>query len=149
MTSLDILSPEARRAIFALMWRMARADGLLARDELAALAGARLAFGLLGDRAPPPLELVPDRLSTRERLLAYAAVAWLALADGIQARAETRLLEELRARFALGRETAAFLEGHARWVRSSTELPWHRELDFLLTEAARRVDLVLRHRRAA
>ncbi len=68
----------------------------------------------------------------------------MALADGVQFRAESLALECLRQHLRLDRETARVLASLARWVRTTEDLPWHRELDVLLVQAAHRIDLLER-----
>jgi hypothetical protein len=96
------------------------------------------------------LSAVPlARLSPRDAMLTYCAASWMALADAIQWESESRSLEELRRRLRIDAETARLLHAHARWVRTSSERPWHREADHLLSELARRLDKIHARRAAA
>jgi uncharacterized tellurite resistance protein B-like protein len=147
MAAIDALAPRARGALLELLACMAGADGEIGDEERAALRGAAVALGCHdapGWPSVPALHEVDlSPLDGRARLLAYAAAAWMMLADGIRWRRESDALEALRERLSLPTSSARFLERHARWVRTSTgDLPAHRELDLLLIEAARRLTLV-------
>lgn len=147
MPAIDVLSPEARRTLLDVLASVAAADGVVADDEHCAFRGACIALGQ-PQRRLEALDL--DRvalgaLTPREVMLTYSAAAWMALADGVQLRAESLILERLRARLRLDRDTARVLAKHARWVRASTDLPWHRELEHLLVHGARRLDQLEHH----
>lgn len=153
MPAIDTMDLSARRTLLELLACMAGADGHLCSEERHALRGAEVALGSESIAWPttPRLSEIPVRhLDLRSRMLAYAAVVWMMLADGIRMRRESDLLEALRVRLSLPPSAARFLERHARWVRTSTgDLPPHREFDLLLDEAARRLSLVEAYRRAA
>jgi hypothetical protein len=124
---------------------------VVADEERAAFRGACVALGV-PDRTLSPLDFgsVPlAHLNRREAMLTYCAGAWIVLADAVRWRSESNGLEELRRRLRLDLRTARMLEAHARWVRVSTDLPWHREFDRLLTEAAKRLDQLEAHTAAA
>jgi uncharacterized tellurite resistance protein B-like protein len=151
MPALDALDPDARGAVLAIAACMAGADGWVSEEEKGALRGLAVA---LGEGAAPEATDVAldaldlDHLGPKDRMLAYAAAAWMMLADGIRARSESELLARVGRRLGIARSTAHFLAAHAHWVRADTDLPWHREADLLLTEAARRI-LMIEARRAA
>ena len=153
MPAIDTLDPRARRTLVELLACVAGADGDVSAEERASLRGAQIALGLEPVEWPtvPSLdEIALGTLEPRARLLAYAAAAWMTLADAIQTRHETELLASLRARLDVPAPTAAFLERHARWIRTEDEdRPPHRELDRLLTETARRLALVEARQAAA
>ncbi len=138
---MDVLGTGARHAAMQVLRSIALADGDIAEDEAAALRGAAIALG-----EPDGSQAIPlDRLGAREVMLVYCAAVWMTLADGVRLRAESDALESLRAELRLDADTARILEAHARWVRTSTERPWHRELDLLLCELARRLDRLEAH----
>lgn len=153
MPAVDALDPRSRRTLLELLACMAAADGEISDEERTALRGAEVALGAEKGAWPsvPALEEIPvGHLDARGRTSAFAAAAWMRLADGLLARGEHELLERLRARLGLPEDTARFLERLAQWVRTSTgDRAPHRELDLLLTEAARRLALVERRRRTA
>lgn len=136
MAAMDVLGTGARHALIEVLDSIVSADGEVSDVEAAALRGAAVALGQPDGSQAIPLAL----LTAREVMLVYCAAAWIALADGLLLRAESRALEALREELRLDPETARMLAAHARWVRTSTERPWHRELDLLLTELARRLD---------
>lgn len=151
MPALDALDPEAKRAVMAIAACMASADGWVSEEEEGALRGLAIALG--ESEAPDDAEVTLDRielahLGPQDRMLAYAAAAWMMLADGIRARSESEMLVRVQKRLLLAPSTARFLAAHAHWVRADTDLPWHREADLLLSEAARRI-LTIEARRAA
>lgn len=151
MPAVDVLSFRARRTLLDVLAWVISADGRVDADERAAFRGVCVAVGIpdasldaLGDLDALPLA----DLSPCEAMLTYSAAVWMALADAVQHRSESRSLEELRRRLRIDPETARMLAAHARWVRTSSERPWHREADHLLSELARRLDKI-RARRAA
>lgn len=152
MPAVDVLAPAARRTLIDVLACMASADGEIVDEEQSALRGACVALGF-PELAPPDLAdlgAVPlAQLDAREAMLTYCAAVWIVLADAIQLGSESRSLELLRRRLRIDEETARLLASHARWIRTSTDRPWHRELDLLLTELARRLDKIRTHRRAA
>lgn len=135
MPAIDVLNPASRHLLLETLRCVARES---TEDE--AIRGAEIALGVT-DTPSRPLPVLPlSGLSTRDRMLFYAAAVWMTLADGFRVRAETALLEVLRTQLRLDRATARFLERQARWVRTSTgDRPAHRELDLLLVETARRL----------
>ena len=151
MPALDALDPEAKRALLAIAACMAGADGVVSEEEESALHGLAIALG--ETEVPEPAAAGFDgldlaALGPQERMLAYVAAAWMMLADGIRVRSESELLLRVGKRLRIAPTTAHFLTAHAHWVRADTDLPWHREADLLLTEAARRI-LSIEARRAA
>lgn len=156
MPAVDVLSFAARRTLLEVLACISSADGEVGDDERDALRGAAVAFGmpeLSGDELAAmcaDLATIPlAQLEPREAMLTYCAAAWMALADAIQRQSESRSLELLRQRLRIDPETARLLAAHARWVRTSTERPWHREIDHLLSELARRLDKIQARRLAA
>ncbi|MBZ0121694.1 MAG: TerB family tellurite resistance protein [Sandaracinaceae bacterium] len=152
MPALLTLTPAARRTFLRILAAVAAADGEVSPEEQSALRGAQIALGLTDEPLParPRLDQLDTAiLSPRERMLVMTAAVWMALADGIRRRTESELLARLRDRLGLDPEDARFMAAHARWVRTSTDLPWHRELDVLLTEAAKRITQMERARAAA
>jgi uncharacterized membrane protein YebE (DUF533 family) len=149
MPAIDVLSEAARRALLRVLACAAAADGDVTAEEIAALRGAQIALGLVGEGLPLDSLLLSridvSVLSSREKMLVYAAAAWMALADGVRTNSESQFLEQLRARLGLDRETAGFMAAHARWTRASTDLTWHRELEALVVQGARRIDQVAAH----
>jgi hypothetical protein len=157
MPAVDVLSLDARRSLLEVLACMSAADGIVGDVERDAFRGACVALGMpehalpeVLAQAPADLGAVPlAHLTARESMLTYCAAAWMVLADAVQLESESRSLELLRERLHIEPETARFLAAHARWVRTSTDRPWHRELDHLISELARRVDKIEAHRDAA
>ena len=152
MTALMTLEPDARRSVLGLLACMAGADGDVSDEEREALRGAELALGLPEGSCltVPTLDEIPlSHLDRKSRLLAYAGAVWMMLADGLTLRGESSLLADLAERLHVGPDMARFLGSFARWVRTETDLPWHREAELLFTEAARRLARLEAHRRAA
>lgn len=152
MTALLTLDPAARRSVLALLGCMAGADGDVSEEESEALAGAAMALGVTDGSiltVPTLDEIDFEGMDRQARLLAYAGAVWMMLADGLTLRRESSLLSHLAERLRVGPDMARFLGSFARWVRTETELPWHREADLLFTEAARRLARVEAHQRAA
>lgn len=144
MTALDVLAPRARRVVLDVLACIIEADGEISSDEARAFRGACVALGMPEHTlATGTLDEVPvEELSPREAMLTFSAACWMVLADGVQLRAESIMLDALRHRLRLDGETARLLAAHARWIRASAETPWHREVDLLLTEAARKLDQI-------
>ncbi len=143
MTALELLDPHARWAALALVRLMKDGAGSESADDQAAMRGLEVALGfpdaITGGAASFPDDLALNRLGPRDRLLAFAACAWMMFADGISERRESDFLDGLADELQIAPRAARFLVAHARWVRSEYELPPHREADLLLTECARRV----------
>ncbi len=141
MGAIDVLGPDARRTLLGVLACVVRADGTIGEDERAAFRGACIALGLpdepLAGIILDALDL--ERVSRRDAMLIYCAAYWMALADAVRLREESRFLARLAQRLNIESDTARFLAAHARWVRTSTELAWHREFDLLLHEAALRL----------
>jgi hypothetical protein len=151
MTALDALGPDARRTMLGVLACVVHADGDVSDEERAAFRGAAIALGEPTAELDDPMEMGPLRaLSPREAMLVYCAAQWMALADAIQLKDESELLERLRSALRIDAETARVLASHARWVRTSSELPWYRELDALIMQATHKLDqLEARSRSAA
>jgi len=144
MPAIDTMSSEARRSVFEVLLRMLWADGHLAAGERGAAHGAAIALGLTDaadhlDVAPALHDLRLDDLGERERRMAYAAAAWMALSDGIELPSETTTLEWLRQRMDIAPVVAEELRSRARHMRTHgyDEMPGWRELDELLVDIAR------------
>jgi tellurite resistance protein len=124
MSAIDALATDARRTLLQVLACMVSADGEVTDEERAAFRGAAIALGEPdvqledGERELPRLALTP-----REAMLVYSAAHWMAFADAVQLRDESRLLERLRAALRIDADTARLLSAHARWVRTSSELP--------------------------
>jgi hypothetical protein len=148
MPAIDVIGPQGRRTLLDVLAWMAASEGSVADEEHGAFRGACIALGE-PERGIDEAARLPSALpmSSREVMLTYCAAAWMALADGVQLRAESLALERLRRHLRLDFETARVLASHARWVRASVELPWHRELDVLLVEAVQRIEQLERHAR--
>ena len=160
MTALLSFDPDQAQPLFDLVVATLWADGEVADREIAAARGAQLALGLVhpGDGAEISIARGPcDRWRTlvrgseRERVIAYAAAVWTALADGRIDPGEARFLREVRVVLALDDAAVRFADGLARYVDAAARdeaLPHHRAFAQLLLTGARRVERV-RARRAA
>jgi aspartate ammonia-lyase len=136
------LSPEVRLAVFHAASAVAHADRELSHQEQQALAVVADALGLV-DAPPAPAGGLPvdlDQLSSADRELVYACVAWLAGADSVTAAAETELLGQLRSALQLDDQTAGSLQAKVdqlraqrrRYLPRSEQLPWWEEFGELL-----------------
>jgi hypothetical protein len=154
MPAIDALDPRARTTLLEVLACIARADGSVSEEERAAYRGAAIAVGASDAGSLPEVgadlgSISTSHLAPRDARLTYCAAAWMVLADALVLRGESRSLAALSEILAIDPETARFLSAHARWVRTSTELPWHREIDLLISEAARRLDKIDRRLHAA
>lgn len=152
MPALDALSPSARRTMLDVLACMVSADGEISEEERDAFRGAAIAMGLPEAELEREAELDVawlKQLKPREAMLVYCAAQWMALADAVQLREESRFLSRIRRALRIDTATARFLCAHARWVRTSSDVAWHREIDVLITEAARRIEKIEARARAA
>lgn len=138
MTAVDLLDPLARHALVRVVRMMVDSDPLAGAEEHLCLRGLRVALGDVIDQ-PFPEDVALSSLAPRDRMLAFAACAWMMFADGIQERRESDFLAWLADQLRIAEPTARFLIAHARWVRTEHELAPHREADLLLVECARRI----------
>lgn len=160
MTALLSFEPEQAQPLFDLVVATLWADGELADREIAAARGAQVALGLVYGartaeiaiaRGPTERWRQLARARERERMIAYAAAVWTALADARIDPGELRFLREVRSVLALDEAAVCFAEGLARWVDSTAReeaMPHHRAFALLLITGARRVERV-RARHAA
>jgi hypothetical protein len=152
MPALDAISPSARRTMLDVLACMVGVDGEISDEERGAFRGAAIALGLPDAEIERGSELDIEwlrQLKPRESMLVYCAAQWIALADAVQLRDESRLLTRIRHAMRIDAGTARLLAAHARWVRMVSELSWHREADVLISEAARRIEKLEAHARAA
>lgn len=143
MNAVDLLDPHARHALVHVVRMMVESDPRAGADERVSLRGLQVALGDVLDQ-PFPEDVALYRegggaLSPRDRMLAFAACAWIMFADGILERRESEFLRWLADQLRIAEPTARFLIAHARWVRTEHELAPHREADLLLVECARRI----------
>lgn len=151
MSALLAFDATLQRPLFDLVVATLWADGEVADREIAAAHGAQLALGLVhpSDDAASAIGQGPSErwralaaASDRERVLAYAAAVWTALADRTIDPGEARFLRELRRTLALDEGAVRFADALARWIdaRARDEaLPAHRAFARLLVEGAQRV----------
>lgn len=105
---------EDRIRVFALVLRMAWADGRLTPDEVSALRGALAVLGIDPARVRPtplpgalaPTDLPQDRDAG---VVGFVAAAWLAGVDGEIVESELRVLRDLKRALALSDELAEAL----------------------------------------
>jgi hypothetical protein len=147
MSALDAISTEAREILLEALMSVAWADRVLTDEERKAAQAAAVGLGLVlpadrdltsqDRRALRPEELDIDRLNLRDRELIYVCAAWMALADEVEAPAETSVLERLQARFDLGQDRVSWLKDRAAKLRAKQPESWWRAFDKLVVEAAR------------
>ncbi len=107
--TIDRLPLEERRRLFAILLRMAWADGRLAPDELSALRGAISTLGLVsaGPLPRPSTSRAAQLPETPDgRVACFVAAAWIAGVDGSIDEPELALLRELATALELDDERA-------------------------------------------
>lgn len=151
MSALLAFDAALQRPLFDLVVATLWADGDVADREIAAAHGAQLALGLVhpSDDAASAIGQGPTErwralawAPDRERVVAYAAAVWTALADRVIDPGEARFLRELTRVLSLDERSVRFADGLARWidVRAREQaLPAHRAFARLLIEGAQRV----------
>ncbi|WP_157070025.1 hypothetical protein [Sandaracinus amylolyticus] len=161
MSALLAFDATLQRALLDLVVATLWADGDVADREIAAARGAQIALGLVhpSDDAASAIGHGPSDAwrtlagaSDRERLLAYAAAVWTALADRVIDPGEARFLREVRHALALDDGAVRFADTLARWIDADARdasLPAHRSFAQLLVQGARRVAQVEARRAAA
>jgi hypothetical protein len=147
MSALLSFDPSLRRALYDLVVSTACADPMMNDLHIEAVRGVQIALGLVDDEEHDVLshrtrrawrEL--GRATERERSIAYAAVVWVALADGIVDDAEARVLKDVRRELRLSDPAVRLADALARRVIASAKeerLPPHRAFARLVIEAAR------------
>lgn len=160
MSVILSFDPEHTRPLFDLVVATLWADGEIADREIAAVRGAQVALGLVHElddaevavaRGPRDRWRLLVRARERDRVVAYAAAVWTALADGRIDPGESRFLREVRSVLALDDSAVRFADSLARYVDATSRdevAPHHRAFARLLIDGARRVE-VIRARRAA
>ena len=115
--------------------------------HIEAVRGVQIALGLVDDQELGVLSKSTSgawrdlaRATDRERSIAYAAVVWVALADGVVDDGEARLLADVRRELRLSDPAIRLADSIARGVIASAKaerLPPHRAFARLVVEAAR------------
>ena len=157
MSAILSFDPEHSRTLFDLVVATLWADGEVADREFAAARGAQIALGLVHESDDARVAVARGarerwrglaRAGARDRVLAYAAAVWTALADGRIDPGEARFLREVRTTLALEPGGVALAEGLARYVDAASRAeraPFHRAFTRLLREGARRLEVIHAH----